>query len=184
MYHGQRSQSVAMQRLQVGDRAHRIVAAVLEAGEWRGRDGSPLQVAIQARRVFAARPIAYRSRAALVDSVTAASVYLHRLRPPAPWLFVAAERSYGDARFDVVWEHEAHGVLIDELKLGIGRAGEVAVRSQIDRQLSSATGIWPNLVGVRLCAVHEPAASRLYLPGRRRSVLVCESRLADELAPR
>lgn len=168
-------------RLAVGACAQRIVAETLRSPTARP---SPIELTNIARRVFVKHPVSYRSRESLLEAVTAAGVYLHRLRPDGDWEFIGAEQTHGDCRFDLVWEHPRYGHLVDELKLGVGRGGELAVRAQIDRYLEVGAGLWPHFVGVRLCAVHEPGMSRLYRPGRRRSDLVSESELVAELAPR
>ncbi len=170
-------------RIEVGARTHEIVFEVLRdpAGSQRP---SPLEITQAARRVFAAHPLSYRPRESLLEAVTSAGVYLQRIRPPDGWELISSEHLVRGCRFDLVWEHARHGFLVDELKLGIGRGGELAVRAQIDRYLSEGARTWTKFVGVRLCAVHEPGTSRLFLPGRRRSTLVSESDLAQELAPR
>ncbi|MGZ4314198.1 MAG: hypothetical protein ACXVRS_00045 [Gaiellaceae bacterium] len=172
-----------LHRLEVGGRTHQIVAETLR-DNGNSRATSPLTVTQAARRVLAAHPISYRPRESFLEAVTAAGVYLQRLRPPDGWELIVSEHLVRGCRFDLVWEHEQHGVLVDELKLGVGRGGELAVRAQIDRYLSEGARTWTKFVGVRLCAVHEPGTSRLFLPGRRRSSLVSESELAQELAPR
>jgi hypothetical protein len=78
---------------------------------------------------------------------------------------------------------DAGAVLVDELKLGVGRGGETAVREQIDRYLDAGRRMWgSSFIGVRLCAVHEPLQSRLYLPDRRRSVLLTDADVIEGLA--
>jgi hypothetical protein len=167
-------------RLQVGSRTQKIIAELLRRGAVPARS----ELTTVARHVFSESPVEYRPRESLLEAVTAAGVYLNRLRPPSSWTFVGSELHHSSCRFDVVWAHATHGHLIDEIKLGVGRGGELAVRDQVDRYLEVGSAVWPDLVGVRLCAVHEPAASRLYLPGQRRSALVSASDLVSELAPR
>ena len=172
--------TTADHRLEVGRRAQALIARMVRQELGSG----PSEVARVASLVFTESPIVYRPREALLEAVTAAGVYLNRLRPPDDWTFAGSEVPHGTCRFDLVWAHARHGRLIDEIKLGIGRGGELAVRSQIDRYLEVGSDVWPDLVGVRLCAVHEPAASRLYVPRQRRSTLVSTSDLASELKPR
>jgi hypothetical protein len=76
-------------------------------------------------------------------------------------------------------------MLIDELKLGVGRSAETAVRDQIDRYVTAGSRRWgSSFMGLRLCAVHEPLQSRFYLPDRRRSLLLAEADLPHGLAVR
>jgi hypothetical protein len=168
-------------RLQIGRRAQEIVFEVL-------RDprpaGSVLPLTQAAARVLADHPIPYRPRDSLLQAVTAAGVYLRRFRLHPEWALLGTELAVEDCRFDLVWEHPRHGVLIDELKLGVGRRGELAVRAQINRYLDAGSNRWADFIGVRLCAVHEPAASRLYLPDSVQSGLVSASPLASEFSPR
>ena len=167
-------------RLQVGSRTQKIIAEMLR------RAFAPVrpELTTVAREVFNESPVEYRPRESLLEAVTAAGVYLNRLQPLDGWTFIGSEMCHGTCRFDLVWARSQGGHLIDEIKLGIGRGGELAVRDQIDRYLEVGSEIWPDFIGVRLCAVHEPAASRLYLPRHRRSSLVSASDLASELAPR
>lgn len=168
--------------LQVGDRAHRIAAATVRRGLVPDRAQRAVTILGYAEQVFADHPVEYRSRAAFLAAVTAAGVYVHRFLPPPPWALVGGEIVSGGCRFDLVYEHPTRGVLVDELKLGVGRAGETSVRDQIDRYLVEGERVWDRrFVGVRLCSVHEPARSRLYLPGRKKSLTVAESDLAAEL---
>lgn len=168
-------------RLQVGGRAQEIVSEVLRYPE---ANRSVLQLTQAAARLQTVRPISYRPRESHLEAVTAAGVYLRRFALDSEWALLGTEVTAGACRFDLVWRHAEHGVLIDELKLGVGRGGELVVRSQIDRYLLEGTQLWSDFVGVRLCSVHEPALSRLFRPGRRRSALVSDSHLARELAAR
>lgn len=156
-------------QLVVGDRAHRIVTAALHSEQPLTRSAAAIMLARCGRRVFADHPIDYRTRESLLDAVTAAGVYLHRFRPASNWRLVADELTVGGNRFDLVHRSHQGTVLIDELKLGVGRSAETAVREQIDRYLEAGSRLWgSSFIGVRLCAVHEPLQSRLYLPDRRR----------------
>lgn len=172
-------------QLAVGDRAHRIVARACRTEAPDTRAGDALLLTRCGRQVFDDHPVEYRSRESFLDAVTAAGVYLRRFRPGADWSLVADEFVADRNRFDLVHRNEKGATLIDELKLGVGRAGETAVRDQIDRYLETGGQLWgSSFVGVRLCAVHEPLQSRLYLPDRRRSVLLTEADLADGLLVR
>lgn len=172
-------------QLTVGDRAHRIVAAALHLEQPLTRSAAAIMLARCGRRVFADHPIDYRTRESLLDAVTAAGVYLHRFRPAANWRLVADELKVGGSRFDLVHRSHQGTVLIDELKLGVGRSAETAVREQIDRYLEAGSRLWGlSFIGVRLCAVHEPLQSRLYLPDRRRSLLLTDAALDEGLAVR
>lgn len=73
----------------------------------------PSEVARVAGQVFTESPVAYRSREALVEAVTAAGIYLNRFRPLDGWAIVDTELQNGPCRFDVVWHHARHGHLID-----------------------------------------------------------------------
>lgn len=172
-------------QLAVGDRAHRIVAAALRSEQPPTRSATAIMLARCGRQVFADHPIDYRTRESLLDAVTAAGVYLHRFRPTSNWRLVADELAVGGSRFDLVHRRHQGAVLIDELKLGVGRTAETAVRDQIDRYLDAGRRMWgSSFIGVRLCAVHEPLQSRLYLPDRRRSLLLTDASLDEGLAVR
>src|SRR4051794_30574777 len=118
-------------RLQIGSRAQKIVAEVLRRGPVPVRT----ELASVAREIFNHSPVQYRPRETLLEAVTAAGVYLSRLRPLDGWTFSGSEVHHGTCRFDLVWAHAWHGHLIDEIKLGIGRGSELAVRNQIDHYL-------------------------------------------------
>lgn len=164
--------------LTVGDRAHRVIARALDAGVPDSRSQLVLELTRYAREVFAEHPVEYRSREALVTATTAAGAYLHRFRPLSPWKMVGTELQVASCRFDVVHQHRGAGVLIDEIKLGNGRSDEAAVQEQIERYLEHGRSKWGSLFrGVRLCSVHEPMRSRLYLPNGRESLLLLESGL-------
>lgn len=172
-------------QLVVGDRAHRIVAAALRTEQPPTRSGNAIMLTRCGRQVFADYPVEYRGRESFLDAITAAGVYLHRFRPPAGWSLMADEFVADGSRFDLVHRNEAGATLIDELKLGVGRTGETSVREQIDRYLKTGSRLWgSSFVGVRLCAVHEPLQSRLYLPDRRRSILLTDTDLSEGLAVR
>ena len=165
----------------VGDRAHKIAAAI-------SRGKMPADRALRARalteagsEIFSRFPVEYRPRESLFQAVTAAGVYLSRFRPDAPWTFLGSEIRSGSCIFDLAFQSEA-GVLVDELKLGVGRGQEARVREQIDRYLLEGKNLWGNrFIGVRLCPVDEPRASRLYSPNSKRSHLVTESSVAKSL---
>ena len=171
--------------IQVGALAHRIVAHVLREG-WPDQRHERNALVVRAGRAeMDAQPVTYRPREALLEAVTAAGVYLWRFQPAAEWTPVMIEQPLFDVRPDVVFEHADHGVLIDELKIGVGRSGEDRVRAQIDRYVEAGSARWADrFIGVRLCSVHEPGRSRIHLPGRRRSLLTVEHALAEEIAPR
>lgn len=169
-------------QLTVGDRAHRIVAEVLKTGRPQVRSEAAILLTRCGRQVFKEHPVDYRSRASFLDAVTAAGVYLQRFHPGAGWELTGTEIVVGQSRFDLVYGSTSGPIVIDELKLGVGRAGESAVRAQIDRYVDAGRRLWgSNFIGVRLCAVHEPLQSRLYLPDRHESMLLAELDLADGL---
>ena len=165
----------------VGDRAHKIAAAL-------SKTTMPADRALRARtlteagsEIFSRFPVEYRPRESLFQAVTAAGVYLSRFRPEAPWTFLGSEVRSGNCIFDLVFQSAA-GVLVDELKLGKGRAHDANVREQINRYLIEGKHLWGNrFIGVRLCPVNEPRASRLYLANSKRSLLVTESNIAQNL---
>lgn len=166
--------------LAVGDRAHRIIARSLHAGVPDARAQLALELSRHARSVFAEHPVTYRSREALVNATTAAGVYLQRFRPLPPWRLLSTEMSLARGRLDVVHQLGDAQVIVDEVKLGVGRANEAAVRTQIDRYLELGSAEWGQcFLGVRLCAVHEPTRSRFYMPGRSLSVLLADSQLDE-----
>lgn len=164
--------------LVVGDRTHRTIAEVLQVGFPANRTQASSLLVRTGRALLERVPVEYRPRETLVEVVTSAGVYLRRFVPAAPWTFVAAEVASGHSRFDLVHHHPRHGYLVDEVKLGRTRVGEVAVRQQVDRYLLEGRRRWgSSFAGVRLCSLNEPASSRFYLPSRGRSV-----RLADVAA--
>lgn len=152
---------------EVGDRAHQIVGRLLE----RGVDdtGDPLTftraVLEEASTVFLEHPVMSRGAAAKVQAACAAAVYMRRLAPHPPWIFIGREIRVRGARLDLAFRHSQTGqVLIDELKCGIARDEDGALRPQIDRELTGAEERWgPSLAGVRLCAVAAPRLSRFYV---------------------
>jgi hypothetical protein len=171
--------------LQVGDRAHRIVGAVLQRNTESSRSQRTLALTQVASEVFRAYPVEHRTRAAYFDAVTAAGVYLHRFRPLASWRLVATEMQVGRSRLDIVHSNDGVGVVIDELKLGVGRHGENLVQDQIKHYMKVGYELWgPAFIGVRLCAVHEPANSRLYSHGRAIPQLLIESDYQELLGVR
>jgi hypothetical protein len=164
--------------LVVGDRAHRIIARVLRAGVPETRQQIALELSRHARSVFAEHPVDYRTREVLVNATTAAGVYLQRFRPLPPWRLLSTEMRVGRHRLDVVHQLGEDLVVVDEIKLGVGRANEAEVRKQIDRYLELGSAEWgARFQGVRLCAIHEPTNSRFYVPGQSRSALLAESHL-------
>jgi hypothetical protein len=162
--------------LRVGDRAHRIVGAVLQEGPAPLRSMRTLALTRAASDVFRQYPVEHRTREAYFDAVTAAGVYLHRFRPPSSWCLVDTEMQVSGCRLDIVHRCDGIGVLIDELKLGVGRHGETLVQDQIKRYLAAGQELWgAEFIGVRLCAVHEPTQSRLYSNDVTKPQLVSES---------
>jgi hypothetical protein len=103
----------------------------------------------------------------LVEACGAAASYFHHFQLPPSWKFVAAEVPIAKGRMDLVFRQDSGRWLVDDLKFGIGRGGIASVRSQIDRYNEAGVELWgAAFVGVRMCAVAEPLASRLYVPGR------------------
>ena len=174
-------QEQEIHQMVVGDRAHRIVAEVLHEGVQSERHARTLQITRHAKAIFQDNPVSYRPREALFDAVTAAGVYLHRFLPLTPWKVSGIEVQSGQSRLHLTFCNGGVGNLIDEMKLGVGRYGESAVREQIDRHLEIGQHRWgSSFLGVRLCAIHEPHQSRLHSPGGT-SQLVAESELSEEL---
>ena len=169
----------------IGNRAHRIVGEVLHEGPPDGRADFALHLTRCARTVFNDHPVTYRPRETFVDAVTAAGVYLRRFRPSAPWSLIGTEVQHGDCRFDMAFERPEVGVVIDELKLGVSRAGETQVAEQVHRYLEAGKDRWgETFLGVRLCTVHAPAESRFYRADRKRAIALSSSDLGPELAVR
>ncbi len=171
--------------LQVGDRAHRVIARVLTAGLSHDRDTRTLDVVTTAADVMRGHPVSgNRQRAAVFEVATAAACYLHRFVLPEPWRFHDAEMSVVNGRVDVVWANTVTGEkLIDEVKSTVGRAGESALRDQIDRYVAAGVAMWGDaFVGVRVCAVSQPRRSRLHTPDRTYSVLLSKTSLAGSVA--
>jgi hypothetical protein len=168
----------------VGDRAHRIAGIVASLDLPADRVQRALRLTQVGREVFTAHPVIYRPREALMQSVTAAGVYINRFKPETPWVLIGREYEVNGSRFDLVYESDS-GVLIDEIKLGIGRTSEVRVRSQIDRYVQLGIKEWGHrFIGVRVCSVHEPARSRLLTPSTKHSSLVSMTELAESLKVR
>jgi hypothetical protein len=165
--------------MKVGDRAHRIVGELLLRDLPSDRAPRTVEITQCASEVFKAHPITYRPREAYLDAVTAAGVYLNRFRPPAPWRLAAVEMRIAHSSLDIVHELEGRGVLVDELKLGVGRYGESSVQRQIARYLKIGNELWgASFLGVRLCAIHEPSQSTLHVPCGEAPVLLSDSALA------
>jgi hypothetical protein len=170
--------------MMVGARAHTVVAAVLRDGPYKSRYELSVAITTAARSAFRSGNV-QRPREAFFDVITAAGVYLHRFQPADPWKLVGTELKAEGCRFDLVFKHPVHGVLIDELKLGVSRRSDAAVREQIDKYVHVGSKVYGAcFVGVRLCQVHQPMESRLFSPKSQRSTLICESLLSDSLAVR
>jgi hypothetical protein len=158
----------------IGANAHLIIATVLRQGPKPGPLARTLQVTEVGRNVFHKHVVGYRSREAMTEAVTASGVYFERFAFKAPWDFVKAEYTVGNCRFDVVWENEG-AFLIDEIKLGRGRNGQVMLADQIARYDEAGRSHWGDaFLGIRLCAVSEPGRSRFYKAGSSRSVELSE----------
>jgi hypothetical protein len=154
----------------IGANAHLIVATVLRQGPKSGPLARALQLTEVGRNVFVRQPVGYRSREAMTEAVTASGVYFARFALTNPWVFVQAEYAFGNCRFDVVWENDGH-FLIDELKLGRGRNGQVMLAEQISRYDKAGRSHWGDtFLGIRMCAVSEPRRSRFYKAGSSRSI--------------
>jgi len=153
----------------VGQCAHRAIALTLQAGAHPDRLERTQQIIEISRAVLAKSPIPVRTREALANVVSATGIYLHRFALPEPWTFVGSEIVLGDCRIDLAWECD-NNVLVDEIKLGIGRPNQAAVADQIRRYQSAATKHWGSaFLGVRLCAIDEPMRSRIYPKNSQRS---------------
>lgn len=170
--------------LTVGLRAHMIAARVMREGVEPDSVDRIQQVLRHAMQVDQDHPVARRGQAARFDATTVANTYLLRFANPPGWEFAGAEVQLGGGRADLVYHHpEADQWLVDELKTGRGRTNEVHLRPQIDRYLQGGAETWgDSFVGVRLCAVRQPLASRLYLSGRKRSILLADSLLAESVS--
>ena len=171
--------------LEVGDRAHRIVGTAVSEGLPADRVMRVARIAEIGQQVFQAHPVSVRPREARFQAVTAAGVYVHRFMPVGDWALLGVEMRDGRSRFDLVFQSADGTVVIDELKLGVGRAGENYVRKQIDRYVDLGLARWgAKFAGVRMCCVHEPNTSRWVVPGRMRSALLAESKLPQGLGIR
>jgi len=170
--------------MRVGDRTHRIIGALLRVQLSNERALRTVEITRTASQVFSDYPITHRTREAYFDAVTAAGVYLNRFAPQYPWTLEAIEMAVGDSRLDIVHQLEGN-YLIDEVKLGVTRTGEQSVQQQIARYLALGNDLWrSSFLGVRLCALHEPFQTRLYLPDGHSSVPFVESALHESLALR
>jgi hypothetical protein len=155
----------------VGDRAHRIVGIL--AGQELPEDRTRRAVLLveTAREVLRDFPVRRNAREALAQSVTAAGVYINRFLPSKEWELVGTEFKMENSRFDLVFSRDDK-VVIDEIKLGVGRGGEISVRKQIDRYVELGKKKWgEDFIGVRMCSVHEAARSRLCTPASHRSTI-------------
>lgn len=160
--------------LLVGTVAHRAVAQVLDEGLETDRAQRVTQILIAVRNVLAQRTgTVDRAQAVIVDAATATAAYLLRFALPEPWLYRGSEVPLGGGLADLVWHNPRRDLwLVDEIKTGVSRVTEARLRPQIDRYVDGGAARWrTHFVGVRLCAVSKPAHTRLYPPGRRRSVL-------------
>jgi hypothetical protein len=153
----------------VGDRAHRIVGIL--AGQELPEDFTRRAVLLveTAHSVLKDFPVRRNRREALAQAVTAAGVYLNRFLPSYEWQMIGSEFKVENSRFALVFSRN-NKVVIDEIKLGVGRGGEIRVRKQIDRYVELGSKKWGDkFIGVRMCSIHEAAKSRLYTPASHRS---------------
>lgn len=167
--------------LLVGDRAHKIAALLSREVLPTERSLRVRALTDAGREIFSLFPVEYRPRESLFQAVTAAGVYLNRFRPLAPWSLIGSEIRSGNCIFDLAFESDS-GILIDEIKLGLGRANEAKVREQLNRYVVEGKQVWGDrFIGVRLCPVNEPRASRLYPANSKYSTLVSDLAIAQSL---
>jgi len=168
----------------VGQRAHRIAGLVLEEGLQAGRLERAAQILTAARGVMHDQPTVPRGRALLVDAASVAAAYLLRFVPPPPWRFAGSEEPLGDGIADLIYEHSpTRRWIVDELKTGMSRGLDVSVHDQVRRLLAGGVERWRgDFLGVRLCTVASPRASRLFLPSRATSIALTDTWLWDCLA--
>jgi hypothetical protein len=161
----------------VGDRAHRIVGRVLNAGPLPTDRIARASVLLAAGRdTLAEHPAHFRERAVLSQAVGSAAAYLHWFAPEPPWALLGAEVPAGGGSIDLVFTHPDGTVVADEMKFGLSRATETALRPQVDRYLEAGATEWgAAFAGVRLCAVGAPRTSRFYPVGKKRSLLLAET---------
>ncbi len=169
--------------MQIGDRTHRICALVLATGIETDRLERTGQIVGAARQVLSQHPIGRRARAALVECSSAAACYINRFAPGDDWEFLGSEVQLGDGRIDLGFRHRGTDQrLIDEIKVGMGRHLDASLRPQVDRYVDAGVEKWGDaFAGVRMCALSAPRTSRLYVPGRKRSILLAETHLMELL---
>lgn len=161
----------------VGDRAHRIVGRILGTGPLPAdRIARATALLAAGRDVLAEHPAHFRERAVLSQAVGAAAAYLHWFAPEPPWTVLGAEVPAGGGFIDLVFTHLDGTVVADEMKFGLSRTTESALRPQVDRYLEAGAAEWGSaFVGVRLCAVGAPRTSRFYPVGKKRSLLLADT---------
>ncbi|GEM_PF-5895560 len=169
----------------VGDRAHRISGHLLLAGPIPTDRLARVRMLLEAGRdVMAEYPAPNRARAVLAEATSSAAAYFARFLPPAPWRFEGAEVSVTSGRLDLIFVDPRGRRLIDELKFGTCRSSETALRPQIDKYLDAGEALWgEDFVGLRLCAVRQPTASRFYHPANRYSISLTDTEFFDMGAP-
>lgn len=161
----------------VGDRAHRIVGRILGTGPLPAdRIARATALLAAGRDVLAEHPAHFRQRAVLSQAVGSAAAYLHWFAPEPPWTILGAEVPAAGGFIDLVFTHPDGTVVADEMKFGLSRATETALRPQVDRYLEAGAAEWgAAFAGVRLCAVGAPRTSRFYPVGKKRSLLLAET---------
>lgn len=167
----------------VGERTHAAIARMLDGGVPADRANRVIAIGEATNAVLTESPVVHpRAKAAKMSVATGVACYLSFFLPPRDWRYVASEVVLGRGRADLVFEHGDGRVLVDEVKTGRGRVNETKARPQIDRLLAGGAERWGRqFVGVRLCALSEPQVTRLFVPGKRRSVLVNASNVAAEV---
>lgn len=172
--------------LVIGALAHEVVARALRAGPIPDEPfARALRLRTLTRDTMAARPPLARARSARFEVATAAGVYLEVFQPGGSWRFIDSEVALGGGRADLVFEHESGVVLVDEIKLGIGRGGQVMVSKQVARYVVGGRDRWGDrFAGVRLVALSEPRRSRFYKPDAAYSVPLAETAFEDLRAGR
>lgn len=154
----------------VGSATH---AAVGELAQRRDELSSQLVLRVAARH---ARDVASSTRSTIGSQHVAPLCGIAvRLFPPRSWRFVGCEVPAERGAVDVVWAHEDHGVLVDELKVaGLARVVEDArTRGQVDSYRRWGVGEFGDtFLGVRLLTLSGPLKSRWYPPLGAWSLLV------------
>lgn len=146
--------------LEVGRRAHRLVALALARGV------GPGQMIDLAAEVFTTWPTTRAmAQSARLRCVTAAATYLGRC-VPVGYQLVGVEEPLGGGVADLIWSsRNGHRMLVDELKTGQPAPVDRDVATQVARLRRGGLDRWPGqFVGVRVVTLGAVRRSWLVRP--------------------